>query len=241
MAGSLLNKIFWGGLYVLQGLLLWPVRRKPLVHSFASEGNIPSLIDHYRRELKSRGGRCYIIGRGPSLDRFASCASGEGLRLCINAAHTAINKPDLVFFHDDHMLASVATVLASGAKLVLPIDINLTSGGRMLVKEFIRQKNKSDCFFYRCQKFSPFLSNETDNYSLLTMSGTAHSAISFAKKIGAKDICFIGIDGGTAQGKDFSDKFEQRKCSLRQRLIYRKIRFDCVVLCRYLGMGYRFL
>lgn len=241
MARSLLDKIFFGGLYLLQDLFLWPFRRKPLVYTIASEGNISELLDHYRRELKSRGYRCYIIGRGPSLDRFASSTTRDGLKLCINAAFAAINKPDVVFFHDDHMLTSVAAVLASGAKLVLPMDINLTSGGQMLVKDFIRQKNESDCFFYHSQIFSPFCTNMTDSHTLLTMSGTAHSAISFAKKIGANEICFVGIDGGTAQGKDFSDKFDQRKCSLRQRLIYRKIRFDCVVLCRYLDMDYRFL
>lgn len=241
MAGSLFDKVFFGAVYTLQALLLWPVRRRPLVFSFASEANLCGLIDQYRHELMVRGGCCYIIGRGPSLDRFTSSDPGDGLRLCINAAFAAISKPDLVFFHDDNMLTSSAAVLASGAKLVLPIAINLTSGRRLLVEDFILGNHPADCFFYHSRQFSPYRANEPDSHTLLTMSGTVHSAISFAKKIGAKEICFAGIDGGSYQGKVFSDKFAQRKCRLRQRLIYRKIRFDCIVLCRYLGIGYRFL
>jgi len=241
MVRSLLDRAFWGGLYTLQALLLWFVRRTPLIYSFTAESKLSELVEQYRREMRIRGGRCYIIGKGPSLDWVSTGDLEDGLRLCINNSFVAISNPDLVFIHDDHMLAFAPDIFATGAKLVIPNDLNLTSGRRLLVEEFKKHKFDDKCFYYLCRKFHPLRGGNLDDNSLWTMSGTVHSAISFAEKIGAKQICFVGIDGGGYDDRYFAANFDQNKCSFRHRMIYRKIRFDCAVLCRYLGIDYSFM
>ena len=226
-------------------MILWPFSNKKTNFNNQNLENfgVDKVIES--RKYKSK---CYIIGRGPSLDKIDNLNLDDGVKICINDTFRHVNNPDFIFWHDACFLTLLPAMKKSNAFVVLPTCLNLYEKSFSTIdyiKDYsdsieISLYNKINLpFFYNINKIeSDFLNIEN---SLIGISTTSHSAIWFTKKIGCKKIVFIGMDGKSVNGRTYSLKYEQQKVRRVTKFIYAKSRFENILLCKLLNIDYEFI
>lgn len=226
-------------------MVLWPFSNKKT--NFNNQKLDVFGVDKFIESRKYQS-KCYIIGRGPSLDKIDNLNLDDGVKICINDTFRHINNPDFIFWHDAIFLPLLPAMIKSKAIVVLPTQLNLNKKNFLTIDYLKNWLGSVDLclynkvhlpLFYNINKIeSDFLKTEN---SLIGVSATSHSAIWFSKKIGCKKIVFIGMDGKSVNGRTYSMKYGQQKARKINKLIHAKSRFENILLCKLLGIDYEFI
>jgi hypothetical protein len=191
--------------------------------------------------------KCYIVGRGPSLDEINTLDLKDGYVVCINDVYRFVSDADFVFWHDAVFEDQIVEILNKNLTLVLPTKLN-NRNGRVCTDSFLGKYKESKRVFYynklQLNFFSLFKGHNnlcnTEN-SLIGLSATVHSAVHFAKKLGCSKVVFVGIDGYSFKGKFYSSHYGPKETNLITRILYRKSRFEVDLLCKFLKMNSSFM
>ena len=206
--------------------------------------NANKLISELEPQTKNSS-ICYIIGKGPSLDKFDTKTLKGNLTICINDTYKIIDNPDYIFYHDAVFLSNIQRNSATDTKWILPRLLNLSGGARIFCHNYIDISKYDNIYIYNKLHIDNFCSIErhTKNIpnTLLSKSGTIQSAIHFAYKLGCRKVFLVGIDGGYSSGKLFSKHFDKKHPRKTDVSIYKTIRDDAIQLMKTLELDYEFI
>ena len=220
--------------------------------------NVESLIDHKLDSVSSKNmvselyydysnmdRECYVIAKGPSLDGYSLDKLKNKLTFCINDSFKFIKDPSYVFFHDAVFKNDFEMQYSPEIKWILPYWLNVSDATKILCSDYLGNSMSNNVFLYHKyhirHDYIDLSGVEFQENVLCSMSGTLHSAIHFASKIGVEKINFIGVDGGMLDGKLYSDYFCSPDMNNVNLEIYKKIKNDALALLDYLGIDFEFL
>jgi len=214
---------------------------------------ISDILDDYKSYE-----RCFIIGKGASVDKVNLNNLRNELTICINDSFKFIPNPKLIFFHDKIFFENNRRNLSElhNAKFIVPFLLNDFKNNfkreKILSINYISIRKYPNVYFYN--KFQttivelllkPNFLNKIDKLdnTLVGLSGTLISAIHFAHKLNIKKVNLIGIDGCNFLKKQlsYSKKFSNIKVSNKNCLIYNIIKFEALFLLKYFNISYKFL